>query len=238
MIGAQQPAFGDMGVPIAAQPAMTINPAFLQWKQAADAWMAEKQRRQEEFRQACELLKEDAATSYKIDIEADSTIAADEEAEKAARTEFLRAITPFLEAVLPQMQGNPALAPLGKELIMFAVRGFRVSRQLEDAFETALDQMTKAPPKPPEQKGNVKTPAEVQAEAATAQMKAEVDQAKVAADMVKTQTEAAIKQQQLQTETQYHAADLALRQRELAGKEALAAARMTHMAARDVGGLV
>lgn len=233
------PAFGGMGAaPAPLQSQMTINPAFLQWKQAADAWMAEKQRRETEFREACELIKEDAATSYKIDIEADSTIAADEEAEKAARTEFLRAITPFLEAVLPQMQSNPALAPLGKELVMFAVRGFRVSRQLEDAFETALDQMMKMPPKPPEQKGNVKSPMEIQAEAATAQTKAKVDQAKVAADMVKTQTEATLKQQELQSEEQYHAADLALRQRELAGKEALQAARMTHMAARDAGGLV
>lgn len=232
---------GPMGQPSmmgAPQPMMMLNPAFQQWSQMAQAWMAEKKRREDEFRQACQLIKEDAATSYKIDIEADSTIAADEEAEKAARTEFLRAITPFLETLLPQMQQNPALAPLGKELVMFAVRGFRISRQLEDSFETALDQMIKAPPQPPQQHGNTKSPAEVAAEAQTEQTKAQVDMKEIAADMMQTQVEAALKTQEMQQNAQQHAADLAFRQRELAGREALQAARMSHMAARDTQGLV
>lgn len=224
-----------MGAP---QPPMMLNPAFQQWAQMAQAWMAEKQRREDQFRQACELLKEDASTSYKIDIEADSTIAADQEAEKAARTEFLRAITPFMETILPQMVQNPALAPLGKELMMFAVRGFSISRGLEDAFETALDQLMKAPPPPPQQHGNTKSPAEVAAEAQTEQTKAQVDMKEIAADMMKTQVEAALKTQELQQDQQQHAADFALRQRELAGREALQAARMSHMAARDTQGLV
>ncbi len=136
---------GGMGQP------MMPNPAFQQWQQQAQAWQQEQQQRQQKFLKACDFIKEDAHKRYNIDIEADSTIAADEDAEKAARTQFLQAITPFLQMAIPQMQANPAIAPLLGQLIMFTVRAFPVSRQLDDAFEDAiehLEQMAKQGPPP------------------------------------------------------------------------------------------
>src|SRR6185437_11966829 len=128
---------GPGGIP-PQQPAMMVNPAFQQWLQMKQAWDAENQKRQQQFEQACAIIKADAAHSFKIDIEADSTVAADEQAEKASRVEFLEGITPFLEVVVPALMSNPALAPLAKELGMFAVRAYPASRSLEDAFETAF----------------------------------------------------------------------------------------------------
>lgn len=230
-------------------PPMMLNPAFTQWMQLKQAWEHETQSRQQKFAAACDLLRQDAAKSYKIDIEADSTVAADEEAEKAARIEFLRAIVPFMEVMVPQMQQNPAIAPLAAEMIKFAFRAFPSSRQLEDALESALDRMQQMPPQPAPQKGNVKSPEEIQAETAIEGAKlhaaAQQTQAKAAADqqtnatkLISAQIEASADRERAAAENQMRIAELALRGREVAGKEALDAARLTHLATRDSRGLV
>jgi hypothetical protein len=231
------------------QPPMMLNPAFAQWMQMKQAWDAETASRQQKFMAACELLRGDAAKSYKIDIEADSTVAADEEAEKAARTEFLRAIVPFMETMVPIMQQNPAMAPLGAEMIKFAFHAFPSSRQLEDALDSALEKMQQMPPPPPQQKGNTKSPQEIQAETqiegaklqATQQQtaaKAQADQQANAAKVISAQIEASADQQRTTAENQLRIAELSLRGREVAGREALDAARLTHLASRDTRGLV
>lgn len=247
------------GMPMAVPP-MVPNPAYAQWvQQALMPWMAEKKKREGQFTAACELIKSDAAKRFKIDIEADSTVAADEQAEKQARTEFLTAITPFLETVLPQMASNPALAPLGKELVLFAVRGFRVSRQLEDAFETALDKLeqmsSQAPPQPQGGK-NTKSPMEIQAEAGIEHTKAQVQMAGVQQDAQEAAVKAQTAQQtnalklaglQLQEKTAadrlaqdqvQHEQSLALQAREMEGRERMDEARINRMAARNTQGLV
>ncbi len=243
--GGGAPGLGGMGMP----PPMMLNPAYMQWTQLAQAWQAETEKRQQQFQQACDFVKKDAQKRFKIDIEADSTIAPDQEAEKAARTQFLQAITPFLEAVLPLAQGNPVMGPLVKELVMFAVRGFSVSRSLEDAFETALDQMMKGPPQPPQPKGNTKSPQEVQSEQQIAQgeqqtdlqvaaLRAKTDQQNNAVEMMKLFAQSQNDQQKLAQQSQFKQAELALQQRAGALREGLAAARMSHYAASDERGLV
>ncbi len=230
-------------------PAMMPNPAFQQWMQVKQAWDAETQHRQQQFMAACTLLKEDAAKSYKIDIEADSTVAADEQAEKQSRTEFLQAMTPFLEGMVPIMQQSPSLAPLISELIMFGVRAFPTSRSLEDAFETALEKMQQAPPVPPAQKGNAKSPMEIQAEAQEAQgklqtaqqsnqVKLQTDQQANAVKLQQMQTEAQIQREKLQAQQDKDAAELAMRGREMQGREQLEQAKIEHMQTRDTAGLV
>lgn len=226
------------------QPGMMVNPAFVEWAQQAQAWTTEKQKRQQDFESACALIKSDAAKRFKIDIEADSTIAADEQAEKQARTEFLTAITPFLETVVPGMMANPALAPLGKEIGMFAVRAFKVSRQLEDAFETAFDALLQQaktnphPPTPPGKGGATKSPIEIQAEAAEAQGKNQVEQQANQVKLAQVQTDAQIERERMAMQQQNEAAQLAMHGREIEGRERLEDARMQHMAARDIQGMV
>ncbi len=262
--GGASPMMGapGMGMP-PQQPPMMPNPAYQQWMQMAQAWQQETQQKQQQFLDACDYVKTDAHKRYNIDIEADSTIAPDQEAEKAARTQFLQAITPFMESVLPLAQSNPAAAPLVKELIMFAVNGFSVSRQLQDAFETALDHMMQqAQQGPPQasQKGNSKSPQEIQAEAQIAQgeqqtdlavqqqrtqadqqkyaAQTQIDQQKNAVEMMKLYSQQQIEREKLAADGQYKAADLALKQRQGALREGLANARMSHYAASDTEGLV
>jgi hypothetical protein len=243
------------------QPPMQVNPAFLQWMQQKQQWDAETQRRQKQFTAACQLISEDAAQSFKIDIEADSTVAADEQEEKKSRTEFLQVMTPFLEAMIPIAQQNPPLLPLVTELVMFGVRAFPTSRQLEDAFETALQKLAQMPPAPPPQQGGKsKSPMEIQAEAQTAAGQQKVDMAETAAKAqseqqstaAKVQTDQqanAIKLQQIQAQMQIErerlaaeqdksAAELAMRGREVEGRETMEQAKIQHMQSRELTGLV
>lgn len=133
-----------------AQP----NPAFMQWQQLAQqvqAVQAKNQQRQQQFDAAVAMIKKDGDYGFRIDIEADSTIAPDEQAEKQARTEFLHEFVPFMQQLVPISQGNPEMAELAKQFALFAVRGFRVARPLEDSVEAAFDALAKMPPHPTQQ---------------------------------------------------------------------------------------
>lgn len=97
------------------------------------------------------VIRNDMVRCFTIDIETDSTIKQDQEAEKAARNEFLSSAGGFIQQM--QTVQNPELQPLLMEMLMFGVRGFKVSRELETTFDNVLDKMKKqmenpAPPQP------------------------------------------------------------------------------------------
>jgi hypothetical protein len=253
MIGSNVVPFVPPGGPMMPPqaPPMMLNPAFAQWMQLKQAWDAETQRRQQEFEDACALIREDVATSYKIDIEADSTVAADEQAEQAAITEFMRAILPLSEVLIPQMSQSGPIADFAGELLKFGFRAFPASRQIEEALEQFVDGMKKGPPQPPPQqgKGNTKSPQEIQAETAVegaklqAQQqqtaaKAQTDQQANATKLISAQIEAQADRERAAAENQLRITELALRGREMVGKEALDQARLARIEARNTQGLV
>lgn len=96
--------------------------------------------------QAIALLKNHALREFRIDIESDSMVVVDEQAEKQARGEFLTASGTFLEnglaslAKIPPQIAGP-LVPLMMEMLLFGVRGFKAGRDLETSFETAKQQI-------------------------------------------------------------------------------------------------
>jgi hypothetical protein len=147
------------------------------------------------------LIRDDAARCFNIDIETDSTIKTDQEAEKAARVEFLTAAGGFMEkgVMLPA-----DLQPLALEMLMFGVRGFKVSRELETSFENTISKMKKAMDNP--------APAQPDPAIAEAQQKMQGEQAKLqaqqATDQAKLQSQVQIEQMKLSAEQQREAARL------------------------------
>ena len=143
-----------------------------------------------------ELLKDGVTQRFLIDIETDSTIAADENAEKAARTQILESISKFIVAWMPIVQGAPELLPLAGEMLLFAVRAFPAARELEEAIEQAMDKMAMAAgqPKPPSgeqlkaQADLQKAQAEIQNAQIEAQTAAQKSQADIAMTQLKGQT--------------------------------------------------
>lgn len=242
MGGAPPPgAPGPQGVPPGAQP----NPAFAAWMQQAQqvqAIQAENAKRTQAFEAAVAVIREDGIHGFRLEIEADSTIAPDEQAEKQARVEFLQQMVPMLQQVVPIAQGNPPLASLAKELTLFAARGFRVARPLEEAFEQAFDAIGKMPPA--EGKGAKGAPppdpqleaAKVGAEVKGDQLKAETERMAIGQKAAQAQGQLAIANAKLQSENQRTQATVAMDAAQLQQRERFQQQRQTEQMARAIRG--
>lgn len=119
---------------------------------------------------ALELLKNGEMRAFNIDIQSDSFVEIDEQAEKQARIEFLQAIGSFMKDAI---QAPPQMAPLLSEVMLFAIRSFKVGASIEGVFEDFIEQM-QAPQEGP-------NPAEAQ--------RAEMEQAKMDMERMKLDLE-------------------------------------------------
>ncbi len=141
----------------------------------------EEMLRQPTWEEVYGLLSDQVLREFRIDIETDSTIRTDEDADREARTLFLTAAGTYIDKASLAMQQAPELAPLLGELLMFGVRGHRSARSLEPAFEDAMKKLAK--PKPPQpdpelQKEQVKAQAAKELEQIKAQATMQVEQSK------------------------------------------------------------
>lgn len=202
--------------PIPTQNPQMAQQAQLQMRQAQQQQAQIAAQRKQQFDKAVEVLREQNPCPYRIDIEADSTIAPDEDAEKEARTEFLRNLVPLLQQSIPLVQVIPSAAPLVKEIVTFAIRGFRTGRSLEEAFEEFFDRMAQQPPKPPEGKG-----------------KDAAAMAKVQVDAQQGQGELALKAQQQAQQAQIEQANVAIKAGTARGRLQIAAAKVQQDAQYD-----
>jgi len=145
------------------------------------------------------LLRNDAMRTFRIDIEADSTVEPDQQADQASRVQFVEMIGTLLQQALPVVQAAPPTGLLVAELIKFVVRAFPVGRELEDTIDSVVDKIGAMPPQPteaPPPGPPPPDPAEQQAKMITAQAK---------------QMDAQVGAQQVQQDAQIDMADLMLR---------------------------
>lgn len=181
------------------------------------------------FMAAVELLQNDALRGFRIDIETDSTVAPDQQAEQESRVAFLQAMGGFLQQAIPVVQGVPQAAPLMAEMLTFAARGFKAGRQLEQAFDQfgqTINQMAQAAqgeqgPDPAQEMAlqgeqmkmqalQVKTQADMQ--------KAQVDQQIMTLDAQAKQAEHQMKMAELQMQYELKVAEHQMRMAELQAK--------------------
>jgi hypothetical protein len=94
---------------------------------------------------AIELLKNGKLRDFRIEVASDSLVELDERGEQESRTQFLAAVGGFLQQAV---QAPPELAPLMGEMLLFGVRGFKVGRDIENAFDEAMAKLRE--PKPPQ----------------------------------------------------------------------------------------
>lgn len=185
------------------------NPAYGQWQQLAQQAQAVQQanqKLQQQFDAAVALIKKDGVYGFRIDIEADSTIAPDEQAEQQNRVEFLKEFVPFMEQLVPIAQGNQTMAELAKQFALFAVRGFRVARPLEESVEAAFDALAQMPPHPSQQgkpsSSNVDSPADLALRSKELDAKTQTSQQANAIRAQQVQNQSAYDNQKLALETQ------------------------------------
>ncbi|MBA5802149.1 hypothetical protein [Rhizobium changzhiense] len=151
-----------------------------------------------------QLLRNDSVRGFRIDIETDSTIEPDEDAEKQRRMEFVQMVGGFMQQAGAIAQQTPMLVPVMVETLLFAARGFRAGRQLENTLEQVGAQLSqsatapKPPPEPtPEQMINLKT-AQVKAGAEEKKAQLSVAQAQIEHQTTVEQARSAMAAQALQ----------------------------------------
>jgi hypothetical protein len=155
------------------------------------------------------VMRDDKLRSYRIDIETDSTIFEDAEAEKQGVIEMVTAASKFVEAWLPVIAAQPAMLDMAFEMLSFALRRFKTGRTLEDVIEQTKVKLQEAakqreqqppPPDPKVQAEQVKSQAiaqKSQIDMQTAQAKHQMDLEKMAAEVQMQREELAMMAQKL-----------------------------------------
>jgi hypothetical protein len=140
--------------------------------------------------QALQLLRDDVNRNFRVDIESDSMVEADEKAEKEAADQLLVGFSTYMEKAVAAATQAPQIAPLMLEVGMFALRRNKVGKTIEGQFQETFDsimQSLKQPKPDPEQ---AKMQAEQQAEQMRMQIEQANQQARMQADMAIQQARA------------------------------------------------
>lgn len=157
-------------------------------------------------------LRNDRARGFVIEIETDSTIQPDEDAEKQRRMDFVTTVGGLFQQAAPIVMQAPQIAPFMAEVLKFAAAGFRAGRPLEGAIDqlaetfNGMAQKAMQPPAPPPPDPKVKA-----------------EEIKLKGLEVKTQADAAMaqtKMQQAQMDGERATAEHAMRMQEVSAQAA------------------
>lgn len=154
------------------------------------------------------LLKNPVLREFRLDIETDSTIRMDEEAEKSARLELIKAAGEFVTQMTQAGMQAPEILPMLGELLMFGIRAFKTARSVEQTFEdmmAALEKAAKAPKPPPPEV--IKAQAEGQLAMQQAKIKAQTD-IQIAQGQQEAQAKQAMQENQLEAQRDAQKAQL------------------------------
>ena len=149
--------------------------------------------------QALQLLKNEPAKNFRIEVTSDSMIYQDEQQEKQDRMEFLQAMGGFLSQALPAANASPELTPMLIEMLKFGVTAFKAGKGLEGLIDETADKFRQqqaqmeGQPKPPSpemqklqmqgQMEQAKMQAQSQAKQAEMQMQMQLEQQKMQMQM-------------------------------------------------------
>src|SRR5687768_4417367 len=89
-------------------------------------------------------LRDQKIRPFILDIETDSTIAPDENAQKQRATEFVTAVGTYLSNAMPMVQQVPQSAKMAAEVLKYVASQFRAGRELETTIEEFADQIANA----------------------------------------------------------------------------------------------
>lgn len=144
------------------------------------------------------LLRDQKTRPFVLDIETDSTIAPDENAQKQRATEFITAVGGFMNQALTLVQTVPQSAPLAAETLKYVAGQFRAGRQLEGVIEEFADNMaamaSQPRPDPAAAEGAAKAK-QVEQQMAVEQQREQREQEAAALDQQRKDAEAAAREQ-------------------------------------------
>lgn len=141
--------------------------------------------------QVMKLLKEQRLRPFVLDIETDSTIAPDENAQKQRAAEFIQSVGGYMGQAFPLVQVMPQAAPLVADMLKYVASQFRAGRELDTTIDEFAENMKAAASQP-----------QPNPEADAAQAAAQAEQQRLAMDQQAKQQDAELKQQQAQADEQ------------------------------------
>lgn len=136
------------------------------------------------------LLSESKTNPFLFDIETDSTIYPDEQAEKQSRNEFLTALAGGVQALMPMVQSGGAKA--AGDVLKFVLGPYRAGRELEGSIDEWIESLSNMPA----QNGGQEEAAQALAQSQLQLAQAELQKAQ--AQTMKVEADAQGKTQQLQ----------------------------------------
>ena len=148
--------------------------------------------------QVMKLLKDQRLRPFALDIETDSTIAPDENAQKQRATEFITSVGGYMGQAFPLVQAMPQSAPLVADMLKYVASQFRAGRELDTTIDEFAENMKAAASQPKPNPEADAAQATVQAE----QQRLQMDQQKMQADMQAKQQDGQLKMQQAQADEQ------------------------------------
>lgn len=165
------------------------------------------------WEQVLGVLQNERLRGFVVDVETDSTVEPDQQAQQAAASEFLAAVTQFMAMAGPMMMQQPDAADMFAEMLSWAANQWKGA----DTIVGAVDEFTEKVKKQAEaakQNGPPPSPemAKVEADAAADKMRVEAD---TAATAQKLQLEAQATQQKLMLEQQKAEHEAAMKAQEL-----------------------
>ena len=177
-------------VPTQAEVMQAVQQLMLQAQQAGPEAMQQAQAQVQEYQsevtveQVGQLLADQRMRPFAIEIETDSTIAPDENAEKQRRVEFLTSIGGFIQSSAPTLVEFPELAPFAAEALRFAAGAFRAGRSMDDAIDQLAERIEERAAQPQEPDPMQQAMMQAQAEQAMADVeKTRAETAKIARDV-------------------------------------------------------
>ena len=180
---------------------------------------------------AISLLRNDIKRGYRIDVETDSMVAGDVEAERQDAVEFLQAVTQFMTGMGPIVMQAPDFAPVAGKFLQFGVRKFRTGRDLEAAIDEYVDSLSKKAGAMAEAAANRPDP-----QMMLAQAKMQAEGMKAQAEMARAQLDMRAQQEndsrQAQIDAQKHQMEVEKMEREAQMDRETHAMRMQELAAK------
>ena len=167
------------------------------------------------FQAAVDLLRNDKLRGFRVDIETQSTIAADEAQERAEASQFVQALGAMMQSSLPMMQAMPAVTPLIGSFMLFVARRYGVGVELEGKLEDAIAKLEGNPG------AGMQNP-----KAQEAGMKQQMLQAQMTSKQQDMANKQALAEQKMQQDAADHQMDLEGRQMENQADQVKAAAEM------------
>ena len=154
--------------------------------------------------QAIAFMQRDNSTKFRVVVQPESMAMADYAQMKEDRTEFLMAISQFMQSAEPLMASNPQATPILLQLLRWMVAGFKGAQEIQGVLDQAVKMATLTAKNPPPDKPDPK----LQAIQAESQAKIQILQAQAQADLANQKAKQQMELERAQADHQSYLAGL------------------------------